>query len=195
MELADLNLNKVYTYADYFRWQFVERIELIKGKIYKMSPAANFQHQLIVGRIHIELGNFLKHKQCQVLLSPFDVRFPLKSHNDEDIITVLQPDLCVVCDPQKLDKRGCLGAPDIVVEVLSPSNNKKELRYKYEVYEQSGVKEYWVVFPDAQTLLVYTLVDGNFVPSRLMVEGDIYRSTVLPDFALDLSVIFENMEA
>ena len=194
MEFADLDLNKIYSYADYYKWKFEERVELIKGRIFNMSPAPNRLHQEITGRLHLKLGMFLYNNPCKVYIAPFDVRLPRKSKKDEDIFTVLQPDLCVICDKSKLDVRGCIGAPDIVVEVLSPSNNKKELKYKYEVYEEAGVKEYWVVFPIERTVFVYTLVDGKYAPSKLMVSGDVVTSDILPGFSLDLAELFAEDE-
>ena len=191
MKLADLDLNKVYTYADYFKWQFEDRVELLKGKIFKMSPAPNRAHQTMAGYIYIELGVFLRNKSCKVYIAPFDVRLPRKSTDDKDIITVLQPDVCVVCDPSKLDKRGCIGAPDIVVEILSPGNNAKELKNKYEIYEEAGVKEYWVVSPQNQTFILHTLTDRTYRPSRLMTTGDIVTSSELPGFSLDLTGLFD----
>jgi Uma2 family endonuclease len=188
MEFADLDLNKLYSYTDYYKWKFEERVELIKGRIFKMSPAPTSAHQAILREISGELWQFLKGKTCQVFFAPFDVRFPPKSEGE--IMTVLQPDICVVCDPSKIDKKGCLGAPDIVIEILSPSNSEKELRNKYEIYEESGVKEYWVVFPSEKTLLIYTLTRGKYVPSRLMVKGDEVTSSVLPGFKLDLAEVF-----
>ena len=191
MQFADLDLNKVYSYADYFKWQFDERVELIKGKIFKMSPAPNPVHQTISGYIHVELGYFLKRKQCRVYSAPFDVRLPQKTNNDEDIYTVLQPDLSVICDKSKIDKKGCIGAPDIVVEILSTSNNTKDIIYKFEAYEQAGVKEYWVVSQD-QTFVINTLVNGKYVPSRQMTIGDTVTSPILPGFSLDLKDLFES---
>jgi Uma2 family endonuclease len=170
-------------------------VELIKGRIFKMSPAPTSDHQVISREISGQLWQFLKGKTCQVFSAPFDVRFPRKSTEDKDILTVLQPDICVVCDPAKIDKKGCIGAPDIIIEILSPSNSEKELKYKYEVYEEAGVKEYWVVFPDEKTLLIYTLTDGKFVPSRLMVKSDVVTSAILPGFMLDLSEIFPAYDA
>jgi hypothetical protein len=108
MQLSDLDLNKVYTYADYFKWQFEERVELIKGKIFRMSPAPNRVHQKMSSYMHAKIYNFLVRKACDVYAAPFDVRIPGKSRNDQDITTVLQPDLCVICDKTKLDDRGCL---------------------------------------------------------------------------------------
>ncbi len=194
MELADLDLNKVYTYADYFKWRFTERVELIRGRIFKMSPAPSRMHQQLSGSIYAQLWNFLRGKPCQVFSAPFDVRIPRKSKNDKDIITVLQPDICVICEPSKLDVRGCIGAPDIVVEILSPGNNAKELKNKYEVYEESGVQEYWVVSPQDDTFLVYTLTNGRYIPSRIMVAGDVVTSSVLDGFSLDLTDLFAKNE-
>lgn len=195
MQLADLDINKLYTSADYFKWKFDERVELIKGKLLPMSPAPNQYHQRLAGEIHFCLKSFLHKTPCSVFFAPFDVPLPRKANKDEDIITVLQPDLCVICDKAKLaDPRGCLGAPDIVVEILSPLNSTKELKHKYEVYEESGVKEYWVVMPAERTMLTYTLTDGRFVASRLMVAGDIVTSSVLPGFAMDLKEIFGEEE-
>ena len=192
MELANLDLNKVYTYADYYKWKFDERVELIKGYIFKMSPGPNRLHQEISGGISFQLQKFLERSPCKVYTAPFDVRFPRKSKADKDIITVLQPDICVVCDRSKLDDRGCIGAPDIVVEVLSPSNNKKELKNKYEIYEEAGVKEYWIVWPYEQTMIVYTLTDGKFVSSPVISGGDILTSSVLPGFSLNISELFRD---
>ncbi len=194
MELADIDIDQIYTYADYYKWKFEERVELIKGRIFKMSPAPNRLHQELTGEIYLRLRNFLNNNPCKVYVAPFDVRLPRKSKKDKDIFTVLQPDLCVICDLSKLDKRGCIGAPDIVVEVLSPSNNKKELKNKYEVYEEAGVKEYWVVLPYEKTMIIYTLINGKFSPSRLLASGDLVTSSVLPGFSLDLSELFSGYE-
>ena len=157
-----------------------------------MSPGPNRLHQEISGGISFQLQKFLERSPCKVYTAPFDVRFPRKSKADKDIITVLQPDICVVCDRSKLDDRGCIGAPDIVVEVLSPSNNKKELKNKYEIYEEAGVKEYWIVWPYEQTMIVYTLTDGKFVSSPVISGGDILTSSVLPGFSLNISELFRD---
>ena len=192
MELAELDFSKDYTYADYLKWTFEERLELIKGKLFKMSPAPNRMHQKLSLEIARELSNYLKGKPCEVYVAPFDVRLPRKSKADKDIITVVQPDICVICDPAKLDDRGCLGAPDIVVEILSPGNNKKELQNKYEIYEESGVKEYWIVVPQEKTFLKYVLTEeGQFQASRLLTVGDEVATPILPGFVLQLTDLFE----
>lgn len=192
MELSDLDFSKTYTYADYFKWRFDERLELIKGKIFRMSPAPSRSHQGISLAMAVKLVNYLKEKPCKVYTAPFDVRLPRNSNEDAAIYTVVQPDICVICDLSKLDDRGCIGAPDIVVEILSPGNNKKELRNKYDVYQEAGVKEYWIIHPSERTFLKYTLdQEGEFQPSKLLVGGDELTSAVLPGFVLDLNEIFE----
>jgi len=181
----------LYTYTDYLKWTIEERFELIKGKVFRMSPAPNRKHQQISMVIGSRLWSFLYGKPCQVFSAPFDVRLPRKSKKDEDIITVVQPDICVICDESKLDDRGAVGAPDIVVEILSPGNNTRELKKKYEVYEEAGVKEYWIISPENKTFFVYTLVNNRYHPSRLMTIGDMVTTPVLPGFELDLAEIFD----
>ena len=193
MELADLDLNKVYTYADYYKWKFDERVELIKGKIFKMSPAPNRAHQEITGEIYHQLKGVLEKSPCRVYIAPFDVRLPRKSKDDKDIITVLQPDVCVVCNPAILDDRGCVGAPDLVIETLSPGNSRKEVQNKYDVYEEAGVKEYWIVDPLRQTLQINKLQDGHYVPLRTMTAGAIVTTSILPGFSLDLEKLFDKL--
>ena len=193
VEFADLDINKSYTYEDYLQWTFHERVELTKGKLFKMSPAPNRIHQRISSCLHNELYNYLKGKKCEVYAAPFDVRLSRKTNEDRDVITVLQPDICVICDESKLDYRGCIGAPDIVIEILSPGNNSVELKNKYEEYEQASVAEYWVVSPQDTTFLVYTLTAGKYQPSRLMVAGDVVKSSVLEGFSVDLADLFDKV--
>lgn len=191
MQLSDLDLNKTYSYADYLKWTFEERLELIKGKIFKMTPAPASRHQMISWVLSGELYAFLKNKDCKAYPAPFDVRLPRKQGDgDKQIFTVVQPDICVICDLNKLDKRGCIGAPDIVVEILSPGNNQTELRNKYEVYEESGVLEYWIISPQDKTFLQYILVTGAYQALRPLVVGDIITTAIMPGFELPLETVF-----
>ncbi len=184
-----------YSYADYLTWNIDVVVELIKGKIFKKAAAAPKRiHQKVAGELFIRLGNFLKGEKCEVYIAPFDVRFPVKSQEDRKIHDVVQPDICVICDPEKLDDRGCIGAPDLIVEILSPGNSKTELKHKFELYESQGVREYWIVSPEAQYLLIYTLTDGKYVPSRLLTSGDVVESAVLEGFRLDLEEFFKDIE-
>jgi Uma2 family endonuclease len=183
----------IYTYADYLKWTIQERLELIKGKVFRMSPAPNREHQTISRNIFLAIGNFLRHNPCQVFSAPFDVRLPRKSRKDEDIITVVQPDICVICDASKLDDRGAIGAPDIVVEILSPGNSTRELKEKYEVYEEAGVQEYWIVSPQDVTCSVYSLENGKFLLRLKATKADTVHSGILPGFSLKVEEIFEKL--
>jgi len=183
-----------YSYADYLTWQIDEMVEIIKGKVFKAAAAPRRKHQEVSGRVFTRLHNFLENNTCKVFIAPFDVRLHVKSKKDEDIFTVVQPDICVVCDRSKLDQAGCIGAPDLIVEILSPGNNKKDIKYKYEVYEESGVQEYWIIHPDEQTLLVYTLTDGSYVPSRLFTIGDVVSSQCVTGFDLDVEDVFRDLD-
>lgn len=186
----DFNYSGDYTYADYLRWTIEERVELIRGKIFRMSPAPSSNHQTILNNINGPLWSFLRSHPCQLFIAPFDVRFPRKGKQDKDIITVLQPDVCVVCDPDKIDERGCIGAPDLIVEILSPGNSKKEMRLKYEVYEESGVREYWIVDGERKVCHIFLLENGLFTPHRPLVEGDVIKSQVLTGFEIVVDDVF-----
>ncbi|MFO7823417.1 MAG: Uma2 family endonuclease [Cyclobacterium sp.] len=184
-----------YSYADYLTWQMDEVVELIKGKIFKKAAAAPKRiHQKVSGELFLRLGNFMRGKKCQVYSAPFDVRFTRSSKEDKKIYDVVQPDICVICDLEKLDDRGCIGAPDLIVEILSPGNSKTELRHKFELYEANGVQEYWIIHAETRDLLIYSLIDGNYVPSRLLTSGDVVESKVIEGFILDLEEFFEDIE-
>ena len=184
-----------FTYADYLSWELDHMVELIKGKVFRQAAAAPRRiHQELVLKIGSQLSGLLKGNTCKAYVAPFDVRLPVKSRKHEDITTVVQPDICVVCDPEKLDDLGCVGAPDLIMEILSPSNNKKELQNKYEVYEESGVLEYWIIHPYEKTLLVYTLIKGKYQPSRLFTLGDQVPSQCIEGFVLDIDDLFEGLE-
>ncbi|REG92011.1 Uma2 family endonuclease [Algoriphagus antarcticus] len=185
----------VYSYADYLTWEIDEMVELIKGKVFRSAAAApGRKHQQIVLRLGAALLKCLENKPCEAFIAPFDVRLPVKSKKNEDIFTVVQPDVCVVCDRSKLDDAGCIGAPDLIVEVLSKWGIKKDLKNKYEVYEESGVKEYWVIHPDEETFLIYTLTHGKYIPSKLFTRGDYIKSECISGFEVDLEKFFEDLD-
>ena len=183
-----------YSYADYLTWDLDEMVELIKGKVFKAAAAPRRKHQEIAGKLFAKFHNFLENAACKVYIAPFDVRLPGRSKNNEDIYTVVQPDICVVCDPSKLDDAGCIGAPDLVVEILSPGNNEKDLKHKYVVYLESGVREYWVVHPEEQTLSVFILIEGDYARSRYYVAGDVVSSKVVEGFKLDVEDLFRGLD-
>ena len=158
MNLAEQKTGRKWTYADYLAWPDDERWEIIDGEAYNMSPAPSRLHQEISGKLFGSFYEYLKGKKCKLYAAPFDVRLPdLAGLTDEKIETVVQPDIVIICDRTKLDERGCIGAPDIVVEILSPATSGYDLKVKYQLYQQHGVKEYWIIHPAEQTLLVYKL--------------------------------------
>ena len=194
VEEPDASYGK-HSYADYLTWQFEEVVELINGKIFKKAATAPKRlHQKVSSKLNFKLYQFLEGKRCQVYAAPFDVRFPKDSKEDRQIFDVVQPDLCVICNPEKLDERGCLGAPDLIVEILSPGNTKIELKFKYLLYESHGVVEYWVIHPDYQNVIQYTLLNDHYIPSKLMTSGDVLQSKVLEGFSLDLEDFFADIE-
>ena len=180
-----------YSYADYLTWQREEVVELIEGRVFKKAAAAPKRiHQKVSGELFLRIGNFLKDKKCQVYSAPFDVRFPKASKEDHLIHDVVQPDICVICSPEKLDDRGCIGAPDLIVEILSPCNSKTELKHKFKLYESNGVREYWIIHAETQDLLIYSLSNAKYVPSLLLTSGDVVESKVIIGFKLDLEDFF-----
>jgi Uma2 family endonuclease len=191
-DINQLDLDGTYTYADYLLWRIEERLELIKGKIFKMSPAPSLMHQRISTQLQGTLFNYLKASSCDLFSAPFDVRLYNEKKSkvaNKEIYTVVQPDLCVICDEGKLDERGCLGAPDLIVEILSPGNSQKEMNEKFDLYEESGVKEYWLVEPAENAVFVYVLNEaGQYI--GLKPTTTILKSSIFPDLELDLEKIF-----
>ncbi len=193
--LAQLDFDAHYTYADYLLWQFKERVELIRGKLRLMS-APSVKHQRASALLMRLLGNHLEDSQCDVFSAPFDVRLPALPYQLEagKVDTVVQPDICVICDRAKLDEQGCVGAPDLVIEILSPGNSKREMKEKFNLYESAGVREYWVI--DQEHLLVFSYVlneiTGEFEASKPLTEEDTLQSAVINGFSLPLQRLFSN---
>ena len=196
MNVKEPDPSGTYTYADYLTWEWEQMAELIHGKIFKMSPAPSSAHQRISGNLHGPLWNYFHGKKCQLFLAPFDVRLPGPSKKDKDIVTVVQPDVCVICDPSKIDERGCLGAPDWIIEILSKYTSSKDLTLKFDVYEASGVKEYWVVHPSEQTVLIYTLDKQGKYKGRLkpFVRTDTVSPRIFPELSIVLEQVFSEGE-
>jgi Uma2 family endonuclease len=197
MELV-LDLKKRYSYADYLTWMDDKRRELIDGFIKMMSPAASLPHARLVGRIYNPIFYHIKrnHGLCEVFTAPFDVRLPKNGETEnQQIYTVVQPDIVVVCDPAKLDKRGCLGAPDLIVEILSPATRKYDLNEKFNLYERSGVKEYWVVSPNDEDVTVFLLqADGKYNRGTVYDEDNTtIPAGALPGLEIDIKELFEKI--
>ena len=193
-QLSQLDLNANYSYADYLTWQLEETVELIKGKIMAMSPAPNVKHQSISRNMLVEIANHLHKKPCKVFHAPFDVKLydSRKSHlSDREVFSVVQPDLCVICDKSKLTVQGCDGAPDWIIEVLSLGNSKKELHLKFELYQENGVSEYWMVHPYEQTVYQFVLNHEDKYQLHAMYAGDdIATPYLFPELKIDLADVF-----
>jgi Uma2 family endonuclease len=151
-----------HTYREYLTWPDDARCELIDGEAYLMAPAPTLSHQDVVGEVFRQLANALSGRPCRALIAPVDVRLPLADEADEDIETVVQPDVLVVCDERKLGERGVRGAPDWILEVLSPASASHDQVRKLRVYERHGVREYWMVHPRDRILTVYQMAAGVY---------------------------------
>ena len=180
-----------YTFADALAWDDGERAELIDGEIYLMAPAPSRPHQKVSGEIFRQLANYLEGKKCEAYSAPFDVRlFEQDGDAPEDVDTVVEPDITVVCDPSRLDDRGCKGAPDMVVEILSPSTRRHDRLVKLNLYQRAGVREYWIVNPQEQTVQVMLLKNGYLLPVEDYGREDMAKVNVLEDCAIQLDKVF-----
>ena len=187
-----------FTYADYLTWNFKERIELIRGRIFKMSPAPSITHQGISTNISFQFLLFLQGKKCKCFQAPIDVRlkgkpFRKKKLRDEEITTVVQPDIIVVCDEEKLkDNRSVDGAPELVVEILSPGNTRTETKHKFGLYEENGVFEYWMVYPEYKQIHVFVLNEKEEYGKPTIYEAnENISSTVLTGLSIPMEDLFK----
>ncbi|KGK81037.1 hypothetical protein DP73_21870 [Desulfosporosinus sp. HMP52] len=183
----------LFTYQDYLTWPEVERWELLNGKAYNMTPAPSRKHQEISGQLHTLFNNYMKGKQCRVYAAPFDVRLPQVHETADQTSTVVQPDLVIICDKHKLDDRGCIGSPDLVIEITSPSTFQKDLKEKFNLYEKVGVREYWIVHPEEKTISVFQLTkEGKFSRPEVYIEKDSIAVGIFQDLIIDLQDVFLN---
>lgn len=184
-----LDLRKRYSYADYLLWKLEDYVELIRGKVFRMSPAPSSYHQQISSNLLVELSRNRDQYGCRIFHAPFDVRlFPIKDDSNND--TVVQPDLCVVCDQSKLDEKGCLGAPELIVEILSQSTSKKDLRDKFDLYQEAGVMEYWIVNPWNKAIEIFELSEGKYQLKGIYLEGDTIQVTLLSGMEIPVQEVF-----
>jgi Uma2 family endonuclease len=189
-----LDETKRYSYADYLTWIDDQRRELIDGFIRLMSAPLRI-HQLISQKIFRVVDKFIfkKKGKCHIYYAPFDVRLPKENETEnEKIFNVVQPDICVVCDLSKLDDKGCVGAPDLIVEVLSPSSLKYDWNYKFNLYEKTGVREYWIVDPKAKTVHVFLLQpDGKYDLGTTFEHNQKAPVHIFEGLQIDLKKLFE----
>jgi Uma2 family endonuclease len=192
VSIEQLSFDKIYSYDDYLTWQFTERIELLRGYIRQMA-APNRRHQRVSGRFYKHFADFLYKKSCEVYYAPFDVKLIKNPQGKtaKEIYTVVQPDICVICDPNKLDEQGCLGSPDLIIEIVSENNVKRDVQEKYELYEENGVLEYWIVRPYENSLQQFYLEQEKYVLKKTYLSPDTISPIILPNLSIDLSEVFE----
>ena len=194
-KLSQLDPNGSYTYADYLTWKFDEFVELIKGKVLRPMSAPTSRHQQYSTNLAAEIRFFLKGKPCRVYAAPFDVRLTTGGANgDQQINTVVQPDICVVCDLAKIDVRGCVGAPDWIIEILSPGNAGHDTKTKFDLYEESGVREYWIVYPGIRSVVVYVLdAKGEYQLTAEYAAPGPMPVASLPGLAVEWADVFDDL--
>jgi Uma2 family endonuclease len=181
IEDDDIEEKTRYTYADYLKWEGPERYQLINGEVYQMA-SPSVEHQRLLMSLSVQFGSWLKDKPCQVFASPLDVRlFPKEDDSDN---TVVQPDLLVVCDKNRLSKNSVKGAPDLVVEIVSPSNTHSELFLKYNYYLEAGVREYWIIDPMAKRVNVHVYENGHFISTAYKNNASV-SVTILPGLVIN----------
>jgi Uma2 family endonuclease len=186
--------NKNYSYGDYLNWPDEERWELIEGVPYDMTPAPSTNHQRIAVELLRQISTFLFNRDCEVFIAPFDVRLPEGDEADEQIFSVVQPDIAVICDPAKIDGRGCRGTPDFIIEILSPSTAAKDQIQKVALYEKHGVKELWIVHPGDKLVFVRLLQDGGGYGIPKIYEGKgRLPVTILPGLEIDMDYVFRSL--
>jgi len=180
-----------YTYGDYLNWSENETWEIIDGVPYLMSPAPSRIHQEIIGELFLQIGNYLRGKSCKVYVAPFDVVLIEKNEKEEDSMNVVQPDITIVCDKEKLNDKGCKGSPDMVIEIVSPSTASQDYVKKLNLYEKYGIKEYWIVNHKNNNIFVYTL-DNNGQYSEVQVYNikDEISVGIFDKLVIDLKQIF-----
>lgn len=183
--------NVRYTYGDYKKWDEGERWELIDGIAYNMTPAPSRKHQKVLTDLLRQFATYLVDKPCEVYVAPFDVRLPENDEADDDISTVVQPDISIICDSSKLDEAGCKGSPDLIVEILSASTSRKDQKEKFQRYERAGVREYWLVDPVANTVMLFTLgADGRYGRPDVYGSEDKIKVGIFSDLEIDLQAAF-----
>ncbi|MBB6451042.1 Uma2 family endonuclease [Geomicrobium halophilum] len=191
MSMPQEYTNGSSSYADYLQWDEDFRCEAFDGVIVKMTPSPTPGHQEIQLELSVEFGTFLRGKECKLFTAPLDVcLFATSETPNEEIKNWVQPDLMIVCDPKKIEEKRIIGAPDLVIEILSPATARIDRLTKYHKYEEAGVKEYWVVDPHHETVEVFVLQDQSFERTNVFTKSDAVKVSLFPDFEVPLNKIF-----
>ncbi len=179
-----------FTYAQYKTWSDDERWELIEGEAYNMSPAPGTTHQTVSGEVFSIIHNYLEDKPCRVFAAPFDIFLPDEDEPEDEINTIVQPDIVVLCDDEKLSEKGITGPPDIVIEILSPSSMTRDQITKRDLYEKKGIKEYWIFDPAGKIVWKYVLINGEYGKPDVFDYKSTHSFKVLPELSLNLTKVF-----
>jgi Uma2 family endonuclease len=192
MTILQKEENEKYTYIDYLGWSKESRCEIIEGIPYMMSPAPSRLHQEISGELFFQIRSYLNGKDCKIYAAPFDVRlYKDASYEDNNIVNVVQPDITVICDKNKLDERGAKGTPDFIIEIVSKSSTFLDYVKKLNLYGDYGVREYWIVNPLKRNVLVYKISeDGNYGTPDIYMEKDKIQVSIFESLIIDLSSIW-----
>ncbi len=194
-DLSQLDLEKQYTYQDYLKWHFTDRVELIKGWIRKMSPAPSRKHQRFSLKLSFVFQTYFQNKKCGIYTAPFDVRLFKNTNNQNEITTVVQPDISIICDASKLDDAGCIGTPDLIVEILSPYSFQRDYHEKMELYANNEVPEYWIANPDSKSVEIFFLKNAKYESKGIYVYGNepnTFNSIQFPDLSIDLETLYSD---
>lgn len=185
------NQGREYSYADYLTWPDDERWEIIDGTPY-MQAAPSPEHQLIAGELYRQIANYLQGKHCKAYLAPFCVRLPsMGEKQNEEIKNVVEPDITIICDKSKIDEKGCNGAPDMIIEVMSPSSIKRDRLIKFNKYEKAGIKEYWIVEPEGKIVSVFLLESNSrYCRPEIYTDEDKITVSTFSGLVVDLSLVF-----
>lgn len=181
--------NKIYAYKDYLTYDENERIEIIGGQIYNMSPAPSRIHQQLISDISYELQHYIRSNKgtCKVYVAPFDVILKNEDEEVENSKNVVQPDISVICDKSKLTDKGCTGSPDMIIEVVSPYNPSNDFVRKLNLYQEFKVKEYWIVNPIDKRILVYVLSDNGYNAPIHYTFNDVVKVNIFNNLNIDFS--------
>jgi Uma2 family endonuclease len=188
-----IDYSRVYTYGDYLKLEIDEMVEIIRGKIFRMSPAPRIKHQTISSFLLATIFNFLKEKSCRVFHAPTDIVLPIANKKRTKSTTIVQPDICVICDPKIIEETAVFGVPDFVIEIVAGKDVKRDTQYKYSVYEEAGVGEYWIVFGEMRFVEVFILENGKYQRLNAFSEDDIIPVKTLPGLSISIDDIFEGV--
>jgi len=188
-----IDYDRIYTYADYLKLEIDEMVEIIRGKIFRMCPAPKIKHQDINGNLHSIIHTFLRGKKCRVYHPPTDIVLPIANKKRTKSTNVVQPDICVICDPKIIEETAVFGVPDFVIEIVAGKDIKRDTQYKYSIYEEAGVGEYWIVFGEMRFVEVFILENGKYQRLNAFSEDDVIPVKTLPGLSISIDDIFEGV--